>query len=237
MKINLAQLSTKDLATLSQRTITVSDEPTFSVIKDNPLLTAVKTEYDFYDSLYTKKAFSGRGEELIQADNERDAPFGALKNILLGHTKASSSPYQQEAKELYAVVEKYGIALDRLKFAEETAQLVKLLEELDKTENVAKIEHLLLTPIVTQLKEAQVAFEKLFNELAGENADLRQTESATSHRRNLEAALRNYFNVVTAMSALSGWKELYTKLDEVAKAANNRKPGSDKKDDNSTQTK
>jgi hypothetical protein len=61
MKINLTQLSTKDLASLSLSTIAVSDEPAFAVVKDNPLLAAVKTEYSYYDLLYAKKAFSGRG--------------------------------------------------------------------------------------------------------------------------------------------------------------------------------
>ena len=33
MKINLTNLSTKDLATLTKRTLTVSDEPEFAVVK------------------------------------------------------------------------------------------------------------------------------------------------------------------------------------------------------------
>ena len=159
MKINLAQLSTKDLAALSQRTIGVSDEPAFAVVKDNPLLAAVKTEYVFYDLVYTKKAYSGRGDELIESDNNRDRPFGALKDILLGHAKATGSPYQADAKVLYGVIEKYGIGLDRLKFSEETAQMVKLLQELDQPENVARIERLLLTSIVAQIKTAQTEQE------------------------------------------------------------------------------
>ena len=105
MRINLAQLSTKDLAALSQRTITISDEPAFAVVKDNPLLAAVKTVYNEYDAVYTKKAYSGKGDLLIEFDGNRDAPFGGLKGILNGHAKVSSSPYQQDAKDIYAIIE------------------------------------------------------------------------------------------------------------------------------------
>jgi hypothetical protein len=230
MRINLAQLSTKDLAALSQRTITISDEPAYAIVKDNPLLAAVKTVYNEYDAVYTKKAYSGKGDLLIEFDGNRDAPFGGLKGILLGHTKVSSSPYQQDAKDIYAIIEQYGIDLDRYKMAEETAQMKKLLEDLDKPENAAKIERMLLTAVVTQIKEAQTAFEKLFNEVAGENSELRTMESASSFRKTLETALRNYLNVVKAMNSLPGWKELHAKLDEVVKAANNKRQSPPKKE-------
>jgi hypothetical protein len=230
MKINLAQLSTKDLAALSQRTIVISDEPAFTVVKDNPLLAAVKTVYNEYDAVYTKKAYSGKGELLIEADSNRDAPFGGFKFILLGHIKVSSSPYRQDAIDIYAIVEKYGIDLDRYKWAEETAQIKKLIEELDKPANAAKIERMQLTAVLNQIKEAQTTFEALFNEIIGENAELRLMESATSFRKTLETALRNYFNVVKAMNQLPGWKELYAKLDEAVKAANNNRKNPPKTD-------
>lgn len=236
MKTNFAQLSTKDLATLSQRTISVSDEPTFTVVKDNPLLAAVKTEYNYYDAVYTKKAFSGKGGELIKADDERDSPFGGIKDILSGHIKSSSSPCHQEAKDLYAIIEKYGIGLDRLKFAEETAQMKKLIEDFDKPENIEKIEKTHLTPIVSHLKVAHTAFEKLFNEIAAENAELRMLDSASTMRRRLETALKNYFNIVKAMKMQTGWSELYAKLDELSKAAFNSHPTINKTTITSTTT-
>lgn len=230
MKINLAHLSTKDLAALSQRTIAISDEPAFVVVKDNPLLAAVKTVYNEYDGVYTKKAYSGKGDQLVEADSVHDIPFSGLKSILIGHAKVSSSPFQQDAKDIYTIIEKYGIDLDRYKWAEETAQLKKLIEELDKPENVIKIDRMMLRQIVDHLKETHFAFEQLFNEIAGENAALHMMESASSMRKALEAALRNYLNVVKAMNAQPGWKELYAKLDEMVKAANNSRPTPPKTD-------
>lgn len=224
MKINLSHLSTKDLATLTKRTLTISDEPEFAVVKNNPLLEAVRNMHGYYDAVYTKQTYSGKGDLLFDADDKRDAPFGGLKFILQGHARISSSPHLQDAKDIYAIIEKYGIDIDRYKYAEETALMKKMLEELDLPENVAKIERMQLTPVVTQIKEAQAGFETLFNEIAGENAGLRVMESASSLRKSLETALRNYLNLVKAMNQLPGWKELSAKLEEVLKAANNSKP-------------
>lgn len=218
MKMNFGKLSTKELAAMSQRSLVVSDEPAFAVVKNNPLLVALATVYNEYDAVYVKKTYSGKSDQLAEADKDRDVPFGGLKDILVGHSKLSISPYYQSAKDIYAIIEKYDIALDRYKYAEQTAQMKKLLEELELPTNAAKTEEMKLTPIVTQIKTAHTAFENKFNELAGENSELRLMESATSMRKQLETALRNYFNLVKAMSSQPGWKELNAKLDEIAKA-------------------
>jgi len=221
MKNSLSSLSTKDLATLGQRTITISNESDYPVVKDNPLLAKLKTSYEGYYEVYTKKTFSGKGQLLVDADSHRDEPFAGMKFILLGYAKIKGSPLQQDAKDIYGIIENHGIDLDRYKWAEETAQIIKLLDEFEKPVNAAKIEHLQLTAVVSQIKEAQTAFEKLFEEVAGENSELRLMESASSFRKNLETDLRNYLNVVNAMNTLPGWKELYANLDEIVKAANN----------------
>jgi hypothetical protein len=221
MKMNFRQLSTKDLAAMCQRTFTVSSEAAFTTVTNNPLLTALQTVYNEYDAVYVKKTFSGKSELLASADKKRDTLFGGLKDILLGHSKLSISSYNQTAKDVYAIIELHDIALDRFSYAEETAQLKKLLEELALPGNAAKVEQMQLTGIVTELKTAQAEFENLFNQAAGENSELRLMESATSMRQQLEAALRDYLNLVKAMSSQPVWKELYAKLSEVAKAVYN----------------
>ncbi len=218
MKMNFGRLSTKELAAFCQRTLTVSNEVAYAIVANHPLLVALQEYYDNYDVVYVKKTFSGKGILLLGADGKRDNFFGGLKDILVGYSKLSFSPLCQPAKDIYGIIEKYNIALDRFSYAEESAQLKKLLEEFELPENTAKIEQMQLTEIVTQLKTAQTEFEILFNEAAGENSELRLMESATSMRKNLETALHNYLNLIKAMNSQPVWKELYAKLDEVAKA-------------------
>jgi len=49
MKITLSKLSTKDLATLAQRTINTSDSGKYPVITAHPLLSDLKLKYRDYD--------------------------------------------------------------------------------------------------------------------------------------------------------------------------------------------
>ena len=230
MIISFSKLTTKNLATLGQRVITISDTAAHAVVKDHPLLLALKAAYADYDAVYAKSAFSGKGVLLAEADTRRDDLFGGLKSVLSGFSKINGFAFQQDATDIYAVIQKYGLELDRYSYSEESAQLKKLLEELAKPDNVTKLQHLQLAEVVVSLRLAQENFERVFVEQAGANAELRQTESASSSRRNIETAIRNYLNVVKAMYTLPGWKELYTELDEVVKAVRNSKMDTPKKD-------
>jgi len=221
MKINLGHLSTKNLATLAQRVISISKAVFHPVVKDHVLLTEVESAYADFDAVYTKSTYSGKGPVVAEADARRDEPFEGFKSLLFGYAKINGCSLQQDAKDLYGIFESFGLDLDRYSYSEQTAQMVKLIQELDKPVNVSRIVRLNITEPFEIMKSAQSAFEKIFGEQAKANAELRQMESATSLRKNLETSLRNYFAIVVAMKALDGWKELYAELSEVVKSAKN----------------
>ncbi len=87
MKITLAKLSTKDLATLAQRIIVTSDSGKYDIISGHPLLSEVKTIYADYDVVYTKSTFSGKGNDVARADRDRDISFRAFKNYVNAYRK------------------------------------------------------------------------------------------------------------------------------------------------------
>lgn len=218
MKIALSQLTTKNLATLAQRTIEASGKPVHAVVKNQPLFDAVIAEYNVYDGVYVKDTYSGKGVLVAEADTLRDRAFAGSKYVLEGMTLIDGFSGQQEAKDLYAIFEKHGLGLDRYSYAEQSAQQKKLVEELELPVNVAKIEKLHLTEIFGLHKAAYQKFKQQFGEQTEANAALRQQESATSVRNNLEVALRNYFNLVDAMKSVPGWKELNAELTEITKS-------------------
>ena len=221
MKINLSRINTKNLATLAQRLINSSKTGEYTIVDGHPLLLALETSYNDYDAIYTKQTYSGKGKEVAQADKERDMAFANMKAFLNGYRKLNSMKNYQDAEELYAVFKKFGLRLDIMSYSAQSAQLKKLIEELEKPENTLRIKNLLLVPAFTELKTKHDAFEVLYAEQAEANADLRNLPSATSVRKNLEKALRAYINLITAMKDLPDWSILYHELNEIVKAAKN----------------
>lgn len=221
MKITLRKLSTKDLATLSQRVISTSESGKYPVINNHPLLKEVKAKYADYDSVYTKMSFSGKGNDVASLDRERDLAFSTIKAFLSGYRKMLTLPNYQFADDLYKIFKQFGLDLDRMSYSSQTAQMKKLIEELDKPENTTKITALSITAAFTDMKTKQTAFETLFAEQATANADLRNMKSASGIRKDLEKSLKSFLNLITAMKDVPDWKLFYADTNELVKAAKN----------------
>lgn len=221
MKITLTKLSTKDLATLSQRIIANIQSGKYPVIANHPLIAPLQDSYTEYDRVYTKQIYSGKGTDVATADHERDVAFGNLKGFLDGYRNLSTAANFQMAEDLYQIFKRFGLDLDRLTYSSQTAQMKKLLEELESVENQQKIATLSLEAAFLDMKTKHLAFEAVFEEQAEANADLRSMTSATAIRRDLEKNVKGYLNLLTAMKDVAGWELLYTDTNELAKAAKN----------------
>ncbi len=221
MKINLQKLSTKNLATLAQRTLNSSQAGNYTIVENHPLLLSLIASYQNYDTVYTKLTYSGKGKEVATADKERDVAFSNMKAFLNGYRKLTSVANYQDAEALYKVFQMFGLDLDRLSYSAETAQLKKLIEELEKPDNTLRIINLSLVSAFDDLKTKHTDFEILFAQQAEANADLRQISSASSSRKELEQVLRSYLNLITAMKDVPDWSNLYHDLNEIVKAARN----------------
>ncbi|MFC7345112.1 DUF6261 family protein [Chryseobacterium zhengzhouense] len=221
MKITLSELSTRDLATLSQRIINSSESGNFPVISNHPLLTSLKTMCADYDEVYTKQIYSGKGVSVANADGKRDDAFRILKNFLNGYRKMTTLSNYQFAEDLYQIFRLYGIDMDRESYSKQTAQMKKLIEDLEKPENIQKLNALSLITAFNDMKSKHEAFELIFAEQAGANANLRMMKSATAIRRDLEKTLKSFLNLITAMKDVPDWKLLYADLNEHVKAAKN----------------
>lgn len=221
MKITLARLGTKNLATLTQRVISNIQSGKYPVITNHPLTTTLAASYAEYDKVYTKQVYSGKGKDVATADDERDFAYTNFKAFLNGYRKLPTAVNYQFAEDLYGVFKKFGLDLDRLSYSSQTAQMKKLIEELEIPENLQKISVLSLDTAFADMKTKHETFETIFADQAEANADLRQMTSATAIRKVLEKNLKSYFNLLTVMKEVPGWELLYSDTNELVKAAKN----------------
>jgi hypothetical protein len=227
MKINYASLTTETLAELVKRVLGISKKEAYVMVLNHPLLVKLMAVADDYFIVFDKKTFSGKGELVAKADLLRDNLFNGIKNSLFGMTQMHGSTSQQDAIDLYAFFETHGLDLYRYSYGDESSHLDKLIEDLEKAENKAKIERVHLTEAYDLMKAAQMNFELNFSEQTTANAELRAMESATSLQNIVVTALRNYLHYVEVMSSIdANWTPLYNELNEVVKAAVNSKVSS-----------
>lgn len=216
MKVSLTNLTTKELATFAQRVIFASKEGAYKLNETHPLLEKLEQEYAVYEKVYTKQTHSGKGAQVAELDAQRDKTFSDLRAFLRGYMRIENLPNAADAQALYELVKRYGEGLESLSYAEESAQLQKILEELGQSENQTRLEALHLKSTFEVLKSQQQAFEALYAEQAEANAQLRSQPSASALRKGLQSALRDYLSFVTAMKTLPEWKLLYAELNQLA---------------------
>lgn len=230
MKITLSRLSNSILGSLADQTISTSKKEQYAVVKNNPLLEVLETEFTGYIAVFGKQTFSGMGTTVEKADIVRDADFCGMKTILLGYIKLPGFELQQEATDLYTIFENRGLDINTFSYANQTTEMDKLITDLDKPENLLKLDHLHLSVHFGKMKIDETEFKRIYSEQIGANSELRKMQSASSTRRNLENALHNYLNTVEAMKNFTGWNALHTELNEVVKSVRNSKQNPPKKD-------
>lgn len=221
MKISLVRLTTKNLATLALRVIEASKTGKTQLGQQQPMLMDLEEKYRAYDEVYTKQTFSGKGKSVAEADEARDKAFSSLKNFLWGYRQVSSVPNADQAGELYEVIKLFGTDIDRLSYSAQSAQMKKLIEELDKPENTMKINALSLSTAFMELKTKHQHFEQLYTEQAEANSDLRKMPSATAIRRDLEKSLKSYLDLISIMKTQPDWADFYQEVNELVKSARN----------------
>lgn len=221
MKISLVRLTTKNLATLALRVIEASKMGKTQLGQQQPMLMDLEEKYRAYDEVYTKQTFSGKGKSVAEADEARDKAFSNLKNFLWGYRQVSSVPNADQAGELYEVIKLFGTDIDRLSYSAQSAQMKKLIEELDKPENTMKINVLSLSAAFMELKTKHQHFEQLYTEQVEANANLRKMPSATAIRRDLEKSLKSYLDLISIMKTQPDWADFYQEVNELVKSARN----------------
>ncbi len=221
MKLSISALSTTTLASLAQMVINHSKKEKHSIIKDHPLLIKVEKEYEKYYKVYSKLSFSGKGKEVANLDKKRNQILVGLKYIVKGYAKIVTLPEHQTATNIFNQINNYARDITRLSYSSETAQIKKLIEVLESEENKEQIKKLHLTSVFNELKKVQTEFETLYLQQANANAQLRALPSATVMRKDLEQALKSYFQFLDAMKSLPDWKIIYNDVNEFVKSANN----------------
>jgi hypothetical protein len=108
-----------------------------------------------------------------------------------------------------------------MSYSSQTAQMKKLIEEIELPANTQKIANLSLSVAFTEMKTKHEYFEDIFEEQTEANAGLRQMQSASSVRRSLEKTLKSYFAMITALKDVHDWKDAYAEVNELVKAAKN----------------
>ena len=216
LSISLSKVTTKNLDYLGEQTIALSAINSNSDIVANVLFQQLKTTHAQYNQVVIKKTYSGLGEDLKNLDLTRDRFYSSIVRIVDAFAVFDGTAKQASAQLLQKVISETG-AINGLSYAAESIVLNKLTERFSVPDVQSAISTLGIGEEVTKLADTQKQFDTLYTEQLDANSDLRQQSSASAMRKELESVLRSYYALVSAMSAVEPWKDIYSDLTELLK--------------------
>ncbi len=113
-------------------------------------------------------------------DEARDSAFRGLFYYLQGCTHLISTTTATAAQHLFTLVQKYGVGITQLSYAEQTGQMSSLIEELEQESNQAHITNIPgMADMVENLVKTQADFEKTYDVYLGQLNEDRNKQNAS----------------------------------------------------------
>ncbi|MEI6752730.1 MAG: DUF6261 family protein [Paludibacter sp.] len=236
MKITLSRISVSGLTFMCEEIIRYSETTANVLMGNHPLLDVLKTEFGKYYAVFGKKAYSGKGKQVAEANTNRTDMYLAARLVLRGYSKAKGFGGQTDAQQLLALFRLKGKKVFQESYLSKSADMTHLARQLQLPENKERAERLHFIEIMELLITAINHFETQYNDQIGANAELHSQPSATSMRKELESVLGNYLNLIKAMKSVNeDWGKFYLYVQEVAKSVKaspqnkkNKNPNQDK---------
>lgn len=126
------------------------------------------------------------------ADEARDAAMSALVGFVKGQSYLTHADWHKAALAVHAVIGKYSTGINQLSYAEQTAKINSLLEELASSKYSVLVDQILyLSAMISDLRSAQTTFEAAYAAYMEALKKNREIPNATAVKPQLLSIINN----------------------------------------------
>ena len=218
MKANWRRLSTRSLGAAIKRVINVTNLNENATAKNHPLFAALTESYSHFAPLIPKSPTSGMSSTVRQLAAQVYGYLQGIRKIAEGAALFPDTEKGAAGIEVAKIIKKGGKIYNQ-NTGEADFSTTTVVAELNKPENAPYITALGLTAELQALTEAKARHDTQDTQRVDAESALRQTDTATNARPEMESTLKDWLNLVTSMRKQDGWKDLYHDLNEVVKSA------------------
>lgn len=218
MKASWRRLSTRSLGAAIKRIINVTELNDNQEAKNHPLFIVLVTLYNAFVPLIPKSATSGMGSTVRQLAAEVYGYLKGIRRIAEGATLFPGTEKGDAGVAILNIIKKGGKIYNQ-NTGEADFSTTSVVNELNKPENAAHVAALGIGTELQALTDAKNRHDAIDTQRVDADSALKQTDSASQARVQMEGAVKNWLSVVTAMRDVDGWQDLYADLNEVVKAA------------------
>ena len=214
-KISYRLLRLAEFYTLSQRVFNVFNGVGEEEATLKSLLQQLQDGINRLDALMNRVSTNLETEAVFNADLKRDDAFLSLKWYILSLTKRNSATLREAGNLLWNTLNKYGTALHRLSYSEESARIVNFIGDLENLENAAQaVVTGNVADLVNELKAAQAAFEAVLQnrvEVKSQVVDDNSEEAC----RAIRSAIEDLFQYHEVMQKINPTEQQVTRINQI----------------------
>lgn len=130
--------------------------------------------------------------KLEEYDEARDTAVQDLYHYMQGCSRVGTELTKKAAENIFRLIQKYGVGIVKLSYAEESTQINSLLGDLSAPELESEINMVVfLGGLIDKLKSTQAQFESYYESYLGELAKNKEQRSASSIKPETLSIINN----------------------------------------------
>lgn len=196
--LQFSRIPVASLGGVTDRVITTTKESNLpEVIGDSSFTNVEEASLRYTDGL-SKRRYSKLTTQMVGIDKKRDSISHRMGEYVYSLLESPIEAMHASARRVYDIIERYP-KVEALPYGDESKLLRKMIAELRDASLKDDVALLNLKPWIDALEAANEEFEAKIIERGNDLVAIREVQSATTLRRDLEQALRDYFEFVHGM--------------------------------------
>lgn len=195
-KVGFSKFSVTDvgsMATVEEEEVTKSN---LVEAKESPQYKEVVNDHVEYQESLVRVSKSQNTEAKIASDKTLDDAWVGTRQMVWGLTYSPDPAVAQKAHQFYAMLDTYGAGVENLSYTEESEKIEAILVKLREPANLQLAIDLNVKSFVDHLAVCSENFRRDWGNLEADKEAYRNSVSATSSRRKLEASLVAFYDFV-----------------------------------------
>jgi len=222
------------LSAVTWRVVETAQESKMVDVVTDTAYTNLEQKSEKYRQSINKRRYSELTDEMVSLDKNRDSLSSGMRKYVASQLDSPVVSMSDAALKVQRVLDRF-VGVEVLSFGDESVNLRNMVTELRATGLQASVTTLNLKPWIDAIETANEAFESKIRERGDDVVAIHEVKSASVLRRELEQALRDYFEFVHALVILKKTddlknfeKRLYERVEAVV-APLNRTPAEEVK--------
>ena len=178
-------------------------------IKNSPVVAQLLAVARKLFDVLNREAFSQLSGRVLELDRRRDRAYLAIRSYVNSMLYSIDDSIVAAAERVERVLDKYESGIEKLPFLEETTLLRKVIADLQSPEMAADVTTLGMGRLIAELVTATTDFNAVFTDRTADEASIKEEQSATTMRRELQERINGFIGFATYSSMVDpAWGEL-----------------------------